>query len=64
MPSGDKTRIKSVQVTGRSLQRLTATEIIGGVTCRITLEQDHAGRYQEISCTPLSKSPGRMPTAD
>ncbi len=35
--------------------RLTATQVIGGVECRITLERDDSGRYREIMLTPLAR---------
>ncbi len=56
MTAHSDSRIKTVQITGRRLDRLTATEMIGGVMCRITLQQDHNGRYQEVSCTPVRAS--------
>ena len=33
-------------------QYLTATEVIDGVKCVITLEKDREGHYQEIKFTP------------
>lgn len=53
--AGNEARITSVRITGTQLQRLTATETIGGVLCRITLERDEDGRYREVDCRPLSK---------
>jgi hypothetical protein len=53
MTAGKDARITSVRITGRQLDRLTATESIGGVVCRITLEQGDDGRYREIDCRPL-----------
>jgi hypothetical protein len=34
--------------------RLTATEMIGGVECRIVLEKDASGQYREVMLTPLA----------
>ena len=36
--------------------RVTATEVIDGVKCQITLEQDTSGRYREIKLTPLEQT--------
>ena len=33
--------------------RLTATEVIADVLCRITLERDATGHYREIMWTPV-----------
>ncbi len=55
--AGKEARITSVRITGTQLQRLTATETIGGVLCRITLERDEDGRYHEVDCRPLGKTP-------
>lgn len=54
MASGKDARIKSVRITGRHLGRFTATEIIAGVVCRITLERGADGCYREIDCRPVS----------
>lgn len=53
MTGGKEARVKSVRVTGRQLRRFTATETIGGVVCRITLEQGEDGRYRETECRPV-----------
>lgn len=42
-----------VTTTQRDSRRFTATEKIGDVLCRITLEQDADGHYQEVDLTPL-----------
>lgn len=55
MTAGKSARVKSVKITGHQLGRFTATEVIGGVLCRITLEQDPSGRYREVSCTPIGR---------
>lgn len=53
MAGRKEAQVKSVQITGRQLQRLTATETIGGVLCRITLEKGDDGSYREIEWRPL-----------
>ena len=40
--------------------RLTATEIIGGVECRIILEKDDSGQYREVMLTPLTAGQKRQ----
>ncbi|MHC4444219.1 MAG: hypothetical protein ACYTF1_24915 [Planctomycetota bacterium] len=36
--------------------QITATEVIDGVKCRITLQQDASGHYREIKLTPLEQT--------
>lgn len=59
MATGKDAGIKSVRITGRHLGRLTATEIIGGVVCRITLERGEDGCYREIDCRPVAAGTDR-----
>lgn len=33
--------------------RVTATEMINGIHCRIVLEQDMFGRYRELTIRPI-----------
>ncbi|GEM_PF-1986176 len=56
MASGKDARIKSVRITGRQLARFTATEMIGGVLCQITLERGEDGNYHEVDCRPVGGS--------
>jgi hypothetical protein len=58
MASGKEAGIRTVQITGSQLGRVTATEVIGGVVCRITLERDGEGRYREVDCRPVQAPPG------
>lgn len=51
---GKDARVTSITVTGRRLDRFTATETIGGVLCRITLERADDGSYREVDCRPLN----------
>jgi hypothetical protein len=53
MAPGKDARIKSVRITGRQLARFTATEMIGGVLCQITLERGEDGNYHEVDCRPI-----------
>ena len=45
--------------TSRIPDRITATEVIGDMECRITLEKDSHGCYREIDLTPIGPSPER-----
>ena len=56
MAADEKSGLRSVQITGRQLGRITATELIGGEMCRITLERDEHGRYREVSWTPIHRA--------
>jgi hypothetical protein len=56
MQAGKDARITSVRITGRHLGRFTATETIGGVVCRITLEQTQDGTYRETDCRPIKSA--------
>ncbi len=46
-------REASFDAAGSAGKRLTATETVGSVVCRITLEQDDSGCYREIDLTPI-----------
>lgn len=37
-------------------KQLTATERVGSVVCRITLERDDSGCYREVDLTPIRLS--------
>ncbi|HOA74213.1 MAG TPA: hypothetical protein PL151_19315 [Phycisphaerae bacterium] len=45
-----------MRITGRQLARFTATEMIGGVLCQITLERGEDGNYHEVDCRPVGGS--------
>jgi len=53
MAGGKDARVTSVRITGRQLGRFTATEKIGGVVCRVTLEKGQDGRYHEVDWRPV-----------
>jgi hypothetical protein len=52
--TSSKENLPSPVMDERRTNRLTATEIIGGIECRIVLEKDASGQYREVMLTPIT----------
>ena len=55
MRGAEKDGVTSRETSDGKHSRVTATEMIGGVECRITLEQDDYGRYHEVDLSPVTE---------
>ena len=54
--TSNKENLNCFRSRNQCSNQITATEMIGGVRCQITLEQDASGNYREVKLTPLKKA--------